>query len=389
MWRQGDGMSNEIVVIGSGFAAQQLIKCLRRLDVEQPIRLITADAGDEYNKPDLSHVVSRQSSARSMIRQPGADFAEQQRITLHSECPVLSIDRQRQIVVTSAGEFAYGQLVLATGATAMRPDFPGAEFLVSLNSLQEYAGIEERLRQASRIMILGAGLIGCELAMDMASDNRQVTLVDLADAPLSALLPEFLSQPLHQALRQQGIELLLGQAIAEIAPHPSENSPSRVQVTLSSGTQREPDLVLVAIGLRANTMLATDAGLAVGRGIRVDECLRTSDPAIFALGDCAEWQERLLPFLQPIALGANALAKTLLGCPTPLVLPPLLVKIKTPLYPMQLAGRTRGEDLHWQCRWHQLGLVAEARELGGRLSGFVVGGDQMASAFPLLRELVH
>ncbi len=357
MWRQGDGMSNEIVVIGSGFAAQQLIKCLRRLDVEQPIRLITADAGDEYNKPDLSHVVSRQSSARSMIRQPGAEFAEQQRITLHSECPVLSIDRQRQIVVTSAGEFAYGQLVLATGATAMRPDFPGAEFLVSLNSLQEYAGIEERLRQASRIMILGAGLIGCELAMDMASDNRQVTLVDLADAPLSALLPEFLSQPLHQALRQQGVELLLGQAIAEIAPHPSENSPNRVQVTLS--------------------------------GIRVDECLRTSDPAIFALGDCAEWQERLLPFLQPIALGANALAKTLLGCPTPLVLPPLLVKIKTPLYPMQLAGRTRGEDLHWQCRWHQLGLVAEARELGGRLSGFVVGGDQMASAFPLLRELVH
>ncbi|MFB0955234.1 MAG: FAD-dependent oxidoreductase, partial [Aeromonadaceae bacterium] len=283
-------MSNEIVVIGSGFAAQQLIKCLRRLDVEQPIRLITADAGDEYNKPDLSHVVSRQSSARSMIRQPGAEFAEQQRITLHSECPVLSIDRQRQIVVTSAGEFAYGQLVLATGATAMRPDFPGAEFLVSLNSLQEYAGIEERLRQASRIMILGAGLIGCELAMDMASDNRQVTLVDLADAPLSALLPEFLSQPLHQALRQQGIELLLGQAIAEIAPHPSENSPNRVQVTLSSGTQREPDLVLVAIGLCANTMLATDAGLAVGRGIRVDECLRTSDPAIFALGDCAEWQ---------------------------------------------------------------------------------------------------
>src|SRR5574344_2408153 len=208
-------MSNEIVVIGSGFAAQQLIKCLRRLDVEQPIRLITADAGDEYNKPDLSHVVSRQNSARSIIRQPGADFAEQQRITLHSECPVLSIDRQRQVVVTSAGEFAYGQLVLATGATAMRPDFPGAEFLVSLNSLQEYAGIEERLRQASRIMILGAGLIGCELAMDMASDNRQVTLVDLADTPLSALLPDFLSQPLHLALRQQGVALLLGQAIAE------------------------------------------------------------------------------------------------------------------------------------------------------------------------------
>lgn len=382
-------MSNEIVVIGGGFAAQQLIKCLRRLDATQPIRLITADAGDEYNKPDLSHVVSRQSSAPSMIRQRGAEFAEQQRITLHAESPVLSIDRQRQVVVTATGEFTYGQLVLATGATAMRPDFPGAESLVSLNSLQEYAGIEERLRQAQHITILGAGLIGCELAMDMASDKRQVTVVDLADTPLSALLPDFLSQPLHLALRQQGVELLMGQAIAKVAPQPSDNSPHRVRMTLSSGVQRESDLVLVAIGLRANTALAAEAGLAVGRGIRVDECLRTSDPAIFALGDCVEWQERLLPFLQPIALGANALAKTLLGHPTPLALPPLLVKVKTPLYPMQLAGRTRGDDLHWQCRWHRLGLVAEARELGGRLCGFVVGGDQMASAFPLLRELAH
>ena len=380
-------MSHEIVVVGSGFAAQQLIKSLRRLDAEQPIRLITADAGDEYNKPDLSHVASRRSSAQSMIRQRGAEFAEQHRITLHSDCPVLSIDRQRQVVVTEAGEFAYGQLVLATGASAMRPAFPGAESLVSLNSLQEYAGVEERLRQAKRIMILGAGLIGCELAMDMASDNRQVILVDLADTPLSALLPDFLSQPLHQALRQQGVELLMGQAIAQIAPHPSENSPSRLRVTLTSGARSEPDLVIVAIGLRPNTSLAVDAGLAVGRGIRVDACLRTSDPAIFALGDCIEWQEQLLPFLQPIALGANALAKTLLGRPTPLALPPLLVKIKTPLYPIQLAGRTRGEDLHWQCRWHRLGLVAEAREASGRLCGFVVGGDQMASAFPLLREL--
>lgn len=380
-------MSHEIVVVGSGFAAQQLIKSLRRLDAEQPIRLITADAGDEYNKPDLSHVASRRSSAQSMIRQRSAEFAEQHRITLNADCPVLGIDRQRQVVVTAEGEFAYGQLVLATGARAMCPDFPGAESLVSLNSLQEYAGVEERLQQAKRIMILGAGLIGCELAMDMASDNRQVTLVDQAETPLSTLLPEFLSQPLHQALRQQGVELLMGQAIAKIAPHPSENSPMGWRVTLTSGAQREQDLVLVAIGLSANTALAAESGLAVGRGIRVDACLRTSDPAIFALGDCIEWQDRLLPFLQPIALGANALAKTLLGRPTPLALPPLLVKIKTPLYPMQLAGRTRGEDLHWQCRWHQLGLVAEARGLEGRLCGFVVGGDQMASAFPLLREL--
>ena len=122
-------------------------------------------------------------------------------------------------------------------------------------------------------------------------------------------------------------------------------------------------------------------------GILIDDLLRTSDPHIFALGDCAEWQGQLLPFLQPIVLGASALAKTLLGTPTPLTLPPMLVKVKTPRYPLQLAGRTQGEDLAWQCHWNQHGMVAEARGEDGELCGFVVGGDKMSAAFPLLRRL--
>ena len=145
--------------------------------------------------------------------------------------------------------------------------------------------------------------------------------------------------------------------------------------------------MIAAIGLRPNLALARGAGLAVERGILVDDRLQTSDPHIFALGDCAEWQGRLLPFLQPILLGANALAKTLLGTPTVLTLPPMLVKVKTPRYPLQLAGRTRGEDLAWQCRWNSQGMVAEARDQAGELCGFVVGGDQMSAAFPLLRQL--
>ena len=94
--------------------------------------------------------------------------------------------------------------MLATGASAARPDLPGSESLVTLNSQQEFAAIEAQLRQARRILVLGAGLIGCELAMDMASAGKEVTLVDLADSPLSALLPAALTEPLQQALRSQG-----------------------------------------------------------------------------------------------------------------------------------------------------------------------------------------
>lgn len=381
------GVNREILVIGSGFAAQQLIKSLRKLDAHQPIRLITADSGDEYNKPDLSHVMSRGSSAAAMTRQSGSEFAEQQRITLVPHCPVLGIDPARRTVLTAQGEFAYGQLVLATGASALRPPIPGAEQLVTLNSQQEYAAIEARLQHAQRILVLGAGLIGCELAMDMASSGRQVTLVDLASSPLSALLPAMLSQPLHQALLAQGVSLQLGLGIREIALHDPQRPDAGCRVILSDGRISEQDLVISAIGLKPNTQLAQAAGLSVGRGIQVDAGLRSSDPHIYALGDCAEWQGQLQPFLQPILLGANALAKTLLGAPTALSLPPMLVKVKTPLYPLQLAGRTRGGDLSWQCRWNQQGLVAEARGENGELCGFVVGGDQMSAAFALLRQL--
>ncbi|USV57549.1 NADH:flavorubredoxin reductase NorW [Aeromonas encheleia] len=377
------GTSREIVVIGSGFAAQQLVKSLRKLDGERPIRLITADSGDEYNKPDLSHVVSRGCAAAAMTRLSGAAFAEQQRITLLPHCPVLGIDPVRRLVLTGQGEFPYSQLVLATGASAARPDMAGSEFLVTLNSLQEYAAAEASIRQARRILVLGAGLIGCELAMDMASDGREVTLLDLADSPLGTLLPTALTQPLQQALRAQGVRLQLGLGIAGIDAQPGDGW----RVTLSDGRTCEQDLVIAAIGLRPNLALAQGAGLAVGRGILIDDLLRTSDPHIFALGDCAEWQGQLLPFLQPIVLGASALAKTLLGTPTPLTLPPMLIKVKTPRYPLQLAGRTQGEDLAWQCHWNQHGMVAEARGADGELCGFVVGGDKMSAAFPLLRQL--
>ncbi|HDN9021472.1 TPA: NADH:flavorubredoxin reductase NorW [Aeromonas salmonicida] len=376
-------VSREILVIGSGFAAQQLVKSLRKLDAEQPIRLITADSGDEYNKPDLSHVVSRGCTAAAMTRLSGSDFAEQQRIALLPHCPVLGIDPARRIVMTGQGEFAYGQLVLATGASAARPAIPGGEQLVTLNSLQEYAAAEGPIQQARRIMVLGAGLIGCELAMDMASDGREVTLVDLADSPLSALLPAVLSQPLQQALRSQGVSLQFGLGIARIDAQPGDGW----RVTLTDGRTSEQDLVIAAIGLRPNLVLAQAAGLAIERGILVDDSLQTSAPHIFALGDCAQWRGQLLPFLQPIVLGANALARTLLGTPTPLTLPPMLVKVKTPRYPLQLAGRTKGEDLAWQCRWNSHGLVAEAHGEDGELCGFVVGGDQMSAAFPLLRQL--
>lgn len=201
-------------------------------------------------------MVSRGCAAAAMTRQSGSDFAEQQRVTLLPHCPVLGIDPARRVVLTGQGEFPYGQLVLATGASAARPDLPGSEHLVTLNSQQEYAAAEGAIQHARRILVLGAGLIGCELAMDMASDGREVTLLDLADSPLSTLLPATLTQPLQQALRCQGVTLQLGLGIARIDAQPGDGW----RVTLTDGRVSEQDLVIAAIGLRPNLTLARGPG---------------------------------------------------------------------------------------------------------------------------------
>lgn len=375
-------MNRAITIVGSGFAAQQLVRSLRKRDADVPIRMITADNGDEYNKPDLSHVASRAATATGLPQRSGEAFADELGVALQARCRVEAVHPARKVLLTSQGECAYEQLVLATGARAMRPPVPGAHLMFTLNSLAEFAKLEPRLAAARSVLVLGAGLIGTELAMDIASTGREVTLVDVAQSPLSALMPAALSQPLADALKAAGVRLQLGRGLQSI-----EQADNGFQVNLSDGSASRHDLVLAAIGLAPEVSLARDAGIDVRRGIVVDDHLRTSVPDIYALGDGMEFQGSLLPFLQPALLAAGALAATLLGTPTPLVLPHMMVRVKTPAYLLQLAGRTRGEELSWQSEWNADGMLARAFDTAGKLCGFVAGGDRISEAFAVFREL--
>ncbi|MFC5429047.1 NADH:flavorubredoxin reductase NorW [Paraburkholderia denitrificans] len=375
-------MKRAITIVGSGFAAQQLVRNIRKHDAEVPVRIITADNGHEYNKPDLSHVASRATTVTGLPSRSGEAFAAELNVTLQARCRVESIDTARQVLVTSEGESAYEQLVLATGARAVRPGFAGSDLMYTLNSLDEFAKLEPQLATARSVFVLGAGLIGTELAMDIATTGREVTLVDNAASPLSALLPAALSQPLIEALKTAGVRLQLGRGVQAIAA-----ADGGFDVSLTDGTTSRHDLVLAAVGLAPEVSLARAAGIEVGRGIVVDDHLRTSVPGIYALGDGAEKQGKLMPFLQPALLGATALAATLLGKPTPLVLPHMMVRVKTPVYPLQLAGRTNGDGLSWQSEWNASGMLARAFDAAGKLCGFVAGGDRISQAFAVFREL--
>ncbi len=373
-----------ITIIGSGFAAQQLVRALRRQDPERPIRLITADSGAEYHKPDLSHVFSRGQRAGDLIKLSGAAFAEQHSIELLARHRVQSIDAKGKTLIANGQRFDYGQLVLAIGAETFLPPIAGSgrDALISLNSLEAYAGAEQKLEGARSVLVIGAGLIGCELAMDLAASGRRVILADKSRQPLAGLLPPVIGAQLSAAMLNDRIELQLGYAIESL-----EQNANAIKVQLEGKPRFEVDAVICAAGLRANTALAAAAGLTTNRGIVVDRLLRTSDPDIYALGDCAEVEGTLRAYLQPTLLGANALAKTLLGQEAALSLPALLVRVKTPKLPLQLAGDTLAEDNQWQIEGDAAGLIARAFDSRQQLRAFVACGDRTREAIGLLRQL--
>lgn len=375
-------MSSGILIIGAGFAARQLVKNLRKQNADIPLTLIAADSMDEYNKPDLSHVISLGQSADEMTRQTAGEFAEQYQLSLFPNTCITAIDAQAHTVSSGDKQWHYDKLVLATGASSAVPPVPGHELMLTLNGQQEYRACEGRLRDAQRVLIVGGGLIGCELAMDFCRAGKAVTVVDNAASVLASLMPPEVSSRLQHRLTEMGVHLLLNSQLQSL-----EQKGSGVRATFDRQRLLDADVVVAAAGLRPETTLARCAGVEVNRGVKVDRSLQTSQPDIWALGDCAEIDGQLMPYLQPIQLSAMALAKSLLGTTTPVNLPPMLVKIKTPALPMQLAGETRRRDLQWQIVADAEGMMARGCDATGALRAFAVSEARMPEAFGLLKSL--
>lgn len=381
-------MSKSIMIIGSGFAAYQLVKTLRRTDKETPITVITADDGHDYNKPDLSHVFSKKQNADALIRQTAESFAQENDVNMLTHTRIEHIDCQLQTVTCVNGEvMSYAKLVLATGASAFVPPMTGSavEHIVTLNSRTEYQTAQQQLSQAEHVLIIGAGLIGTELAMDFASTGRTVSLVDPCDSVMANLIPDVISAPLQKQLRKRGVKLHLNNSVQSI-----EKNDFGIEVTLDSGEQFLVDDVISAAGLKPNIQLAQHAGLEVGKGVIVNRQLQTSQPNVYAIGDCAQIENKVLSFLQPTLLSANVLAKVLLQTEpaTPdLKLASMLVKVKTPDLPIQLSGHTGENVYRWSVDLDGDGITAKAFNVDDALVGFVVTQNHMKNAFPMLREL--
>lgn len=359
-----------LVIVGSGLGGYGLARELRRRDARMAIAVVTADGGEAYTKPMLSAAFALGKDPAGLVQKGAAALAAELSLQVMTHHRVEAIDRDRRRLVLrrpdeGRGEIGYERLVLALGADPRpyRVEGSAGAGLFTVNDLDDYRAWRAALRPGARLLLIGAGLIGCEFANDLAAAGFAVTLVDPAPWPLGRLLPPELGAALAAALRGIGITLHLGRSVAAFAPGLAR---------LDDGTEIAFDRGLSAIGLVPRTGLATAAGLAVGRGILVDRLLRSSDPAIFAVGDCAETEAGPLPFIAPLLAETKALAATLTGTDTRLTLPALPVVVKTPALPTVVCPPPPGADGHWRIE-----------EGDGALTAHFVGHDDAPLGFAL------
>ncbi|MCK5769876.1 FAD-dependent oxidoreductase [Algiphilus sp.] len=356
-----------IVIVGSGHAGYTLAREFRKLDTETPLHIVTRDDGCAYYKPNLSKALAMEKTPDALVQQPSEAAAAAVDATIHVHSTVDAIDPQARTVRFGNETLRYGKLVLATGAQPIRLSALGPD-AVSVNSLDDYRLFRDRLTPGCRVLIAGAGLIGCEFANDLAAAGHAVTVVDVAGWPLPRLLPEAQGRALQSGLEAIGVRFALGHGIAMV-----EGKRAR----LDDGTEHEFDVLLSAIGLSPDTQLAEAAGLACGRGIRVDAQFRTSAPDVYALGDCvdvpADGKPQPMPYVLPIAHAARALARTLSGAPTDATLPPMPVIVKTPACPTLVCPPLDGEG-EWRVSGEAPDLEAVFVRGDGTETGFALTG---------------
>ena len=328
--------NNGIVIIGAGLAGWHVIDAIRAKDKDIPITLITADSGDRYHKPMLTMAISQKKSAADLVRATGVDAAEAANIKLLANTQVTDVDastQQLQLisalrsdpVYTNYATIGYDKLVLAMGAHPIFPKSLPEELVWHVNHIERFGQLQEKLATGSQhVAIVGAGMVGTEIAEDLLKAGHQVTLIDLNDAPLSQMLPPKATSRIAQAVKSQGINFLGGYQVSAI----TRISDGKLQVSyeaLASATESstaepiEPlmvDHVIASTGLTVDDKLPTAAGVEFDRrtGIVVDApTLRTSTANIYAIGDCMSIDGVPCRYVAPLRAQAATIADDVLG----------------------------------------------------------------------------
>jgi nitrite reductase (NADH) large subunit len=298
-----------LVVIGAGMASGRMLEYLTEAGAAYQVTLFNAEPRGNYNRIMLSPVLSGEKTYDEIVTHDDGWYAERGITTRFGE-HVVGIDRARKVVIGQKGELEYDKLVIATGsAPFMIPvagrDLPG---VIAYRDLDDTNVMIATAKPGTKAVVIGGGLLGLEAAAGLQMRGMEVTVIHLMGHLMERQLDPSAGYLLQKALEARGIKVHCKGATKAILGE------DRVEaVLLEDGTVYGADLVVMAVGIRPETRLANDAGLEVERGITVNDQLQTSDPSIFAVGECVEHDKQLFGLVAPLYDQAKVLAATLMG----------------------------------------------------------------------------
>ncbi|WP_049823683.1 NAD(P)/FAD-dependent oxidoreductase [Bradyrhizobium sp. WSM2254] len=306
-------MSEPLVIVGNGMAAARLVDELAKTALG---RYAVAVIGDEprlaYNRVLLSSVLAGETGSHEIELRP-ADWWRHRGVTVRYGYRVTEIDTgRRELKIEGEESMEYSKLVLATGSTPLRLNVPGAD-LAGVHTFRDTRDVDLLLTLAAakkRVVVVGGGLLGLEAAYGLAKAGAPVTLLHLMDRLMERQLDGPAADLLKTLVERKGIRILLNASTKCI------HGDGHVEaVELADGSRIETDAVIFAAGIKPNIALAKDAGIAVNRGIVVNDVMQTASPDIFALGECAEHRGTCYGLVEPAYEQARVLARHLAGRP--------------------------------------------------------------------------
>jgi nitrite reductase (NADH) large subunit len=304
-------VSEPLVIVGNGMAAARLVDELSKVALG---RYAIAVIGDEprlaYNRVLLSSVLAGETASHEIELRP-ASWWQDRGVTLKYGCLASEIDiGRRELKIRGDESIAFSKLILATGSAPLRLNVPGAD-LAGVHTFRDSRDVDLLLTLAARkkrVVVVGGGLLGLEAAYGLAKAGAPVTLIHLMDRLMERQLDAPAAELLKSLVERKGIQVLLNANTARI------HGDAHVEgVELADGRRIEAEAVIFAAGIRPNVALAKDAGIAVNRGILVDDTLQTGTPDIYAIGECAEHCGICYGLVEPAYEQARVLAQHLAG----------------------------------------------------------------------------
>src|SRR6266496_2742560 len=274
-----------VIIVGDGAAGNAAAEMLRREGYDGPVTLIGADGFLPYDRPNLSKDYLAGTAPEEWIPLRSADFYREQKIDTFTNTSATTIDPQKKQVTLSDGRsLGYGALLLATGAEPVRLAIAGDDLshVCYLRTLGDSRRIIGKAKSAKRAVVIGSSFIGLEVAWSLRERKLEVAVVGKGSLPLEKVFGRELGNLIRETHEANGVKFHLGRQPVAITDR---------HVQLDDGTKLECDLVVVGIGVRPNTAIAEQAGIATDNGVLVKEYLETNVPGIFAAGDIARWPD--------------------------------------------------------------------------------------------------